>query len=1735
MPTSLAGSTFRWYQNGQQLSVQVNSYNSVLQLNSLHSGKVSYPAGSPALDVPAPNETPLAGLGNYYSVQNDYPQVYGIGPGGLPPTASVLRQSQALQFKGYLLFFDQLLADYLAQLSNVRELFTMGASTDGHSYFGGNLGTVPDLDRLLRFPPGPGAGATLLNPVAAKDWDGVMAAGQKIAAARVESLATYMFGSALERDTALATLTVLFGSAQLTVTTIQLDNGLWTYYLTGIPGAYVLVSQSSFTTQDGATGEAQTVLYTGASQYNYSLVSLGEVGEYTFGLVQSGSAYFNYLETILEDPAKYTERRTVFLEHLLARFAETFTDYALLEAGFASETTIADNQVGLMQRFLREWPVLSADRGKAFDYRLDGWNSKNTSGLEKRFKAYCGIADERRHYLCNFEVQRMEERFYLSMRLAGEELFTCTETVGEKEAVPAVFSLFAALADRENYRMVYRSGEAKYYPEAVFRGNLIARGVGGWPDEESARQAADSLCRMWQLGPGKGDSQVSEYQYRPQLLDNQGRIVGTGVAGFINEREALEHGIYSLRAINEEAVWVQDSTTAIGHLCQNLHPQLPPDRFIDVDGYKIYMRQDVLGRGKSSRWSFEVLDEDNSFRFRSMLDFATETAARDACCQLLHFLTETRYYTIKKAPGDWYTLVIRVGDEEWAEGDPGWETEALARERIQLIALQVRQKLYTLRIVSKPYRWKFLFYLGIPGRGTMLFESVDSFETQHASLVAARAFHEAGPGWRRKEEEGAIFLEATGADGVRLICRLTAVSRPVSCAEPLGSTLGYLLEAKEAIYRLAAGDEELAREMVVPDETSKEGGYVYRLVDKDRPLAFHHPARDRAEAEEQRERLIEKGRAGYVYLEICLGGDNVCPGYRYIFRSRNDYFMRTGIGVEEVILFESAMTYADEDAAQAAFQQSYLHILDIARDPENYGEGKYIGSVVRVPAATQDLFRQLGMDVVEELVKATRTYPIRSHKDGYKFVLAGGGHLDWESAIEYPTAAEAHAGFVFFRLLLDFPGNYFLSFDWAACHYRVGIREVLAESTHRYHNEEAAWGPTGVEKFICVAQSTGGIHLNRREDCTYGYFFACPNRKAVHPCAYETAAQRDRALHRLMPEAGHFIADGWIDRPDAYHFRLLDGRGHAVAVVPMPAYDGEVPDRILDIADAIWAGAQPERYGSGLQLVVGEGSDEFAIMPAENWDEAEWMRRLTDLTAYFPVVRVSERGGYSYRLEVKLPGFVDPVVPAPSPKDCGCPPVPEGEPPYCYLAWKSEQRFDGAIDAWEAWLELLPLLADKENYRPVFAEKIGYYGIELHEKKAIIARNPQFYSYAAMAVESVGRARACINAEGLDLVEHLLLRPALSDAEIPVCTTAGPCSSVWTGDVDPYSFIVTIALPAWPERFRKKQNRVMLESILQREMPAHILARVLWLPPRDMCRFEYLYSGWIDALSRGERICAEFKPREFIHWLFDVKHGCLGECRECGHEEEDDAGITARGEEWLDQINRLYCWRDSECAEKWVEPVEVVLIIEEEVIVEEGPRGREEVVRAIEEEIVEELREAVDESRLERAETRPEEPVADPRRIRRIQADRKKRYEQKIAEWRELTGEEKPAEVVGALLMDHNPSMKRLEDVLKEVMEGPRKRGAKALHRRRLAEITLSIYLDRISAPPSLSATPPSLEAYEERWEHLRVTLEKSKVTIENAAAFYTEWRPDEMRQLAAGLDTERIQAVLRERQKGKK
>ena len=73
-------------------------------------------------------------IGHYSSIQHQFPALYGIGAMGLGNAASPTRHAQSKQLKAYLMFFDQLLANYFAQLGSASELFSFYATPFGNGY-----------------------------------------------------------------------------------------------------------------------------------------------------------------------------------------------------------------------------------------------------------------------------------------------------------------------------------------------------------------------------------------------------------------------------------------------------------------------------------------------------------------------------------------------------------------------------------------------------------------------------------------------------------------------------------------------------------------------------------------------------------------------------------------------------------------------------------------------------------------------------------------------------------------------------------------------------------------------------------------------------------------------------------------------------------------------------------------------------------------------------------------------------------------------------------------------------------------------------------------------------------------------------------------------------------------------------------------------------------------------------------------------------------------------------------------------------------------------------------------------------------------------------------------------------------------------------------------------------------------------------------------------------------------
>lgn len=90
-------------------------------------------------------------IAQYYSIQDHFPLIYGIGKQGPPTGATDELKAQARQLKSYLLLFEQVLANYLSQLAHVKDLFSDVLTGAGSfTYYSQPLYGVPHVKNLLK-------------------------------------------------------------------------------------------------------------------------------------------------------------------------------------------------------------------------------------------------------------------------------------------------------------------------------------------------------------------------------------------------------------------------------------------------------------------------------------------------------------------------------------------------------------------------------------------------------------------------------------------------------------------------------------------------------------------------------------------------------------------------------------------------------------------------------------------------------------------------------------------------------------------------------------------------------------------------------------------------------------------------------------------------------------------------------------------------------------------------------------------------------------------------------------------------------------------------------------------------------------------------------------------------------------------------------------------------------------------------------------------------------------------------------------------------------------------------------------------------------------------------------------------------------------------------------------------------------------------------------------------------
>lgn len=89
----------------------------------------------------------------YYSIQNHFPSIYGINAYGVPDAAPPAEKARVAQLKGYLLLFEQIMANYAAGLDALRILFS--TQVPSQTYFFQALGneTIPEIEKMYGKTP----------------------------------------------------------------------------------------------------------------------------------------------------------------------------------------------------------------------------------------------------------------------------------------------------------------------------------------------------------------------------------------------------------------------------------------------------------------------------------------------------------------------------------------------------------------------------------------------------------------------------------------------------------------------------------------------------------------------------------------------------------------------------------------------------------------------------------------------------------------------------------------------------------------------------------------------------------------------------------------------------------------------------------------------------------------------------------------------------------------------------------------------------------------------------------------------------------------------------------------------------------------------------------------------------------------------------------------------------------------------------------------------------------------------------------------------------------------------------------------------------------------------------------------------------------------------------------------------------------------------------------------------
>lgn len=138
-------SSFTFYKD--VIPIELKKAEAEANLNAIRNDKKAKIKAKKTEDLPIP-EGSYQNVKHYETLQNQFPETYGISPAGLPETATTERKALALQLKGYLIFFDQVLANYFSQLANAGTLLSADDDVK-KTYFGNVVNGIKDVEKVM--------------------------------------------------------------------------------------------------------------------------------------------------------------------------------------------------------------------------------------------------------------------------------------------------------------------------------------------------------------------------------------------------------------------------------------------------------------------------------------------------------------------------------------------------------------------------------------------------------------------------------------------------------------------------------------------------------------------------------------------------------------------------------------------------------------------------------------------------------------------------------------------------------------------------------------------------------------------------------------------------------------------------------------------------------------------------------------------------------------------------------------------------------------------------------------------------------------------------------------------------------------------------------------------------------------------------------------------------------------------------------------------------------------------------------------------------------------------------------------------------------------------------------------------------------------------------------------------------------------------------------------------------